>query len=319
MAVTSWIRRQFKNGVTTTAVIPSGCSSGATSFTVGAGQGSTFPDGSVGPFIVTLDQGAAAEEKVLIASRSSDTFTVASNGRGYNGTTAQTHATNATVLHTIDAQDLDEANQVAVQTLGAVTTSGDLLVASGANALARLGRGSAAQFLIVQGSTLAWHTFALSDVPQGSTGQVLSGVTSSAPVWQYPALTSLSSFIGSDVVLTASTPANITSLSLAAGTWVVLGQASITDSNTVSNATAAIWLSTTSAGGTPLGGMGGDVAPNTGGTANVLGFTFSLLVSPSSTTVYYLNAESSQAGHVLYQQAAYGVVNCSGLVAVRIA
>ena len=158
MAVTSWIRRQFKDGVITTATTT--MTNVATSFSVGTGQGVSFPDGSVGPFVVTVDQGQAAEEKILVASRASDTFTVAASGRGYNGTTAQAH-TNATVLHTIDAQDLDEANQTAVQTLGAITTSGDLLQGSGANALQRLARGTTGQVLQAGASLLGWVGFAV--------------------------------------------------------------------------------------------------------------------------------------------------------------
>ena len=157
MGVTSWIRRQFKNGVSTADSLPGGCTSGATSMT--AISGTTFPDGSIGNFICTLDQGLATEEKVLMASRSGATFTVASGGRGYNGTTAQAHGANASILHTIDAQDFDEANQVAVATLGAIAAKGDLLVGSAANALAKLSIGSATQFLQVAGGTLSYTSF----------------------------------------------------------------------------------------------------------------------------------------------------------------
>lgn len=158
MSVNSWIRRQFKNNVAITDTIPTGMTSGAMSFT--AADGSTFPDGSVGPFIVTVDQGLATEEKIQCSSRSGSVFTVNTNGRGYNGGgTAQNHGTNATLFHTIDQQDLDEANQVAVQTLGAITASGDLLQGSGTNALTKLARGAANSFLQVQGSSLGYVAF----------------------------------------------------------------------------------------------------------------------------------------------------------------
>ena len=173
MAVTSWIRRQFKDGVITTGTLASGMSSGAASFTLGSGLGTTFPDGSVGPFIVTIDQGQAAEEKVLVQSRSGDVFTVATSGRGYNGTTAQAHNSNAVVLHTIDAQDLDEANQVAVATLGAVTASGDLLQGSGVNGLQRLARGASGQVLTAGASLLSWAAAPVTSV-FGHTGVVVA-------------------------------------------------------------------------------------------------------------------------------------------------
>ena len=159
MAISSWIRRQFKNGVTTTAVIPGGLSAVATSFAVGAGTGTSFPDGSVGSFIITVDQSLATEERILCSSRSGDTFTVAASGRGYNNTTASVHSANCTILHTTDQQDFDEANQVAVATLGAIAASGDLLVGSGANALAKLTKGAANTFLVAGASTLGYVAF----------------------------------------------------------------------------------------------------------------------------------------------------------------
>ena len=157
MAVTSWIRRQFQSGASVTDYLPSGCSAGAT--TIGVHDGTTFPDGSVGPFIVTLDQGLSTEEQVLMQSRSGATFTVASSGRGYNGSTAQSHPANATILLTINPQDFDEANQVAVQTLGAITASGDLLQGSGSHTLARLARGAANTTLQVVGTSLSYVGF----------------------------------------------------------------------------------------------------------------------------------------------------------------
>jgi hypothetical protein len=159
VAITSWIRRQFIDNASAIDYIPAGLSSGATSFT--AHDGTTFPDGSVGPFIITVDQGLSTEEKILIASRSGSSFTVASSGRGYGtgGASASTHAANCSFLHTIDAQDLDEANQVAVQTLGAVAASGDLLVGASANTLTKLARGTASQFLQVVGTALQWTGF----------------------------------------------------------------------------------------------------------------------------------------------------------------
>ena len=134
-------------------------SAGALSFTLASGT--SFPDGSVGPFIVTIDQGLSTEEKVLVQSRSGAAFTVAVNGRGYNGTTPAAHSANAVVLHTIDAQDLDEANNTMFQTLGQIAASGDLLVGSGPNALNRLARGAANQILQTVGTGLQWVSFGI--------------------------------------------------------------------------------------------------------------------------------------------------------------
>jgi hypothetical protein len=157
MAITSWIRRQFKDAVSTSDTLPGGCTAGATTLTLA--DGSSFPDGSVGPFIVTIDQNLATEEKVLIASRTGPTLSVALNGRGYNGTVAHVHGTSASVLHTIDAQDLDEANQAVVQTLGAIAAKGDLLVGASPNNLNKVAIGSTSQTLQVVGGTVSWVSY----------------------------------------------------------------------------------------------------------------------------------------------------------------
>jgi hypothetical protein len=78
----------------------------ATTLTVIDGTG--YPSGIGGAFVVTLDAGLASEEKVLVAARSGSTFSGLT--RGYDGTTATAHSTGASVRHTISAVDLDEAN-----------------------------------------------------------------------------------------------------------------------------------------------------------------------------------------------------------------
>jgi hypothetical protein len=112
--------------------------SGDTSLTLQSGTG--WPTGGVGPFYATIDAGTAAEEKILVTSRSTNTL----NGitRGADGTAGTAHSAGATVNHTFTAIEADEANQAAHSTLGAVTTKGDLLVAQGLNAITRLAAGS---------------------------------------------------------------------------------------------------------------------------------------------------------------------------------
>ena len=77
--------------------------------TIGSHIGS--PLGTSGNFVITLDYGTASEEKVLCASLSGTTVTVATGGRGYDGTTATTHAaTTGTVVHTISTDVPYQAN-----------------------------------------------------------------------------------------------------------------------------------------------------------------------------------------------------------------
>lgn len=163
MSVNSWIRRSFKNAVSVTDTLASGMGAGDTSF--------LFTDGSTYPttnFMITVDQGKANEEKVLVAVRSGSAGTVASGGRGYNGTTAASHLAGASILHTIDQQDLDEANQVAVATLGAIAAKGDILTGSAANALAKTTVGADGTFLqahAAAGGGVQWAAQAAFPIP----------------------------------------------------------------------------------------------------------------------------------------------------------
>ncbi len=162
-------RRMFVGNVPTNATLNGSINNSVTSFVLSSGTG--FPDGSVGPFVVTIDQGNASEEKILCTSRSGNAVTVTT--RGYDGTTATSHANAASVLHTISAVDMDEANQAVVNTIGKVTTAGDVLVATAAATMKRLGIGTALQGLRVNaGATdLEWG----GPTPGGNAGGNLTG------------------------------------------------------------------------------------------------------------------------------------------------
>ena len=95
------MRKQYRGyAVGTTLAIEA--SAGATSFTVAGSGGASFPSTGV-PFVITIDRGLSTEEKVLCGLRTGDVFTVAADGRGYDGTTAVLHGVGAKVEHTIDA------------------------------------------------------------------------------------------------------------------------------------------------------------------------------------------------------------------------
>jgi hypothetical protein len=84
-------------------------SSGLTFSTTGTATG--WPDGSGGKFFIVIDRGQIGEEKILVTSRASNAFTIASVGdRGKDGTSATSHLVNAAVEHCGTATDLDEAN-----------------------------------------------------------------------------------------------------------------------------------------------------------------------------------------------------------------
>jgi hypothetical protein len=98
------LRREFSGSVLTTA-LSANISNSASSISVV--DGSTFPSGA-NPFVIVIDRGSASEEKILISSRSSNTFTV--DTRGYDGTTAVAHSSGSFVDHVLDASVIQDMN-----------------------------------------------------------------------------------------------------------------------------------------------------------------------------------------------------------------
>ena len=100
-------RREYQAGrpTTLTAALPIG----GTSFTITIDT--NWPDGADYDFFVTIDAGTAQEERILCSGRSGTTVTVASGGRGKDGTSESNHAIGAAVWPSWSAQDADEANE----------------------------------------------------------------------------------------------------------------------------------------------------------------------------------------------------------------
>lgn len=98
------LRREFSGGVLRTT-LSSTINNSVTSISVV--DGSTFPSGA-NPFVIVIDRGNSAEEKILVSSRAGNTFTVAN--RGYDGSTANTHTSGAYVDHVLDATAIQDMN-----------------------------------------------------------------------------------------------------------------------------------------------------------------------------------------------------------------
>lgn len=102
------IRKSFSGAAVATALTSSITNS---SMSFGVNAISNWPDTAVGPFVITIDRGSGTlEEKILVASYAGTTVTVSQ--RGYDGTTAQAHGLGATVNCTLDANTVDQANDV---------------------------------------------------------------------------------------------------------------------------------------------------------------------------------------------------------------
>jgi len=115
-----------------------------TDLSITIASATNWPSGGAnGPFHVIVDYDVAGKEKIEVASRTGTTLTIASVAkRGVDGTSAGTHPSGAKIRHCYTAQDADEANLTMAQTVGKITTKGDLIVATGANAFGRLPVGS---------------------------------------------------------------------------------------------------------------------------------------------------------------------------------
>lgn len=99
------LRREFRGSVISTT-LSGGISD--TDLSIALTDGSTFPTGSSNPFVIVIDRGQPAEEKILISSRSTNTLTVSQ--RGYDGTIGVKHSVGAAVDHVLDATTLQDMN-----------------------------------------------------------------------------------------------------------------------------------------------------------------------------------------------------------------
>ncbi len=165
-------RRDSTGGAVDTT-ITADITSGSLSISIASSTG--WPSGGAsGPFFVIVDYDVAGKEKIEVASRTGTTLTVASAPkRGVDGTAASAHTAGAKIRHCFTRQDADEANYTMAQTVGKVTTKGDAIIATGANAFARLPVGTNNQVPIADSSQATgwrWGTLASTSLGTDSVG-----------------------------------------------------------------------------------------------------------------------------------------------------
>ena len=131
--------RGFSGVATETALIAL-ISAVDTTLSITLGTGASYP--SSGSFYIVVDLGLSTEEKILCSAQAPNTLTVASGGRGADGTPATAHAVGASVKHVIAAVDLSEANRAVNRTVGQITAVGELLVGDALNSLNNLAPGA---------------------------------------------------------------------------------------------------------------------------------------------------------------------------------
>jgi hypothetical protein len=135
-------RRQYKGAAAQTSIV-NALASGDTSATLAATTG--WPSAAAVPFYVVISPGTASEEKCS-ATISGSVLTLT---RAQDDTTAQSHASGATIYPVFSADDADEANFLASR----YTTKGDIVAFDGSD-VARLGVGTN-NFVLTADSTAA--------------------------------------------------------------------------------------------------------------------------------------------------------------------
>lgn len=104
--------KEYAGGAPATRLSGTLAAGTVTSFAVVTGGGAGYPTGATAPFVVVIDRNTATEEKILVNTRSGDTFGSGGTGltRGYDNTSAQTHQAQAIVEHVYDALSATEAS-----------------------------------------------------------------------------------------------------------------------------------------------------------------------------------------------------------------
>lgn len=125
-------RKQYVGNATDTTL---GVLIDADDLTIVLADATNYPTGGAnGRFVLAIGWETDLEEKVLCESRVGTTVTVATGGRGHDGTTPQAHAAGVPIAHVWDAESADQVNRYA----NLQTGKGDIVVHNGVNPV-RLG------------------------------------------------------------------------------------------------------------------------------------------------------------------------------------
>ena len=151
-------RRQYK-GAAAQTTITNALASGDSSATLAATTG--WPSGAE-PFYVVISPGTASEEKCS-ATISGSVLTLT---RAQDDTTAQSHASGATIYPVFTADEADEANKLA----STLTTRGDLLTMGTGPDFKRVAVGGAGAILKSDGNEPTWLAVGTTDYVLTSTG-----------------------------------------------------------------------------------------------------------------------------------------------------
>ena len=300
--------KNFAFGTVLTA--PSPASSG-TSLVLNSGQGANFAVGNAVCWPPGVQPSSSNAEIFRITAVSTDTLTIT---RAQEGTTAQSIAVGWQVQQGVTAALLAEYAALSGATFTGAVTSPDL-TASGLT-----GATSASRYVGATASGAPTSgTFAVGDFVIDQTGKVWVCTTAGTPgTWtQVGGAAGLSyqqSFITANVTLPSTGAAtNITSLSLSAGTWLIIGQVSAVNGASAQGMFGAI--SPTSNSYTSAYSGIAVAAPASIDT----GLTVTAIVALAATTTVYLVGGSGGFANITVESG-NPITNAStGLIAVKIA
>lgn len=101
-------RKEYKGGAAETTLASSITN---VSMSITVDDATNWPTGATGNFWIKIGVGLSTEEKIRCSSRAGNVLTVATGGRGGDGTTAIAHNPPEIVQHVGTAEDFDEANK----------------------------------------------------------------------------------------------------------------------------------------------------------------------------------------------------------------
>lgn len=227
--------RRSSSGNAVGTTLNGGVNNSDTSLTLTASTG--WPDTSVGPFVATIDRVTSTnpngtEEKILVAAR---TGTACSSiTRGYDGTSAASHASGVSIEHTVGMVDIDEANLAVSKTIGKATAVGQLLVVDAANSFAAVQAKTSGAVLLGNGTTLT------STVPTGDVTINGSGVTAIGAGKVTAAMHNTTDFTAAGLALMDDANASAQRTTLGLGTAAVQNVGAFAQvANNLSDVTAA--------------------------------------------------------------------------------
>lgn len=154
-APAAYARRQFP-GAAADTTISSGINNSDTSCSLASTSG--WPTGSyTGGILCELYSTTTGNtaEKVWATALSGSSLTIV---RAADGSSATSHAAGTGIRPVAGAIDADEANRAVNETIGQVTTAGDMLVADGAASMTRLAVGTAGQVPVSSGTAPVWKS-----------------------------------------------------------------------------------------------------------------------------------------------------------------